>query len=924
MLCERLRRLGGIGVSEYSRRNRHTSNSGGEDFDWDSFDRKTSQDFSADGGEAPLRRRRSGTGQSQRPVRPAGGEARRESGTQHRTSNQQRQKRRKKKQLTEKQIMFRKRLRLTILVAVLICVVVCSGMFVGMYAAVSREIKDMNIQSLALNYSSFIYYTDSYGNEQELDKIASDSNRIWVDSSEIADDFKNAIVAIEDERFYKHHGVDLKRTIGATIKYVGSKLGIGQSDYGGSTITQQVIKNITNEDEVKPTRKIKEIMRAIALENQLSKDEILNMYCNIVYFANNCNGVEAAARTYFNKSASELNLQEAASIAGITQYPSEYDPIAHPEKNIEKRNTVLLKMKELGMISDQEYATASAAPLETSNAYRKEQSEATSYFVDQVINDVISDLMTQKGYSEDFATRQVSNGGLKIYSTVDVNVQSIMEDVFEDTSNFPGGGKSEAAMVVLDPYTGQIKGLIGGLGEKTDIRGWNRATQAVRQPGSAIKPISVYGPAVDLAKITEVDIVTDEEITIGNDNWKPKNSYSGFKGDMTIKEAVARSSNIPAVKVLDMIKLSTSYGYLQNKFHISTLQEEDQNYSSLALGGLTQGVTVKEMAAAYGVFVNKGKYITPYTYTKVLDAEGNVILENYVNESQAMSESAAYITADLLSGPVNLPYGTATKAQLDCGMPAYGKTGTTDKDFDKWFVGFTPYYVGAVWFGFDNPSSLSAAGINGNPCVTAWNLVFEQISEGQSYKELEVPSSVVKCEVCSISGKLANSGCDSVTAYFVDGTQPKSKCTNHYNVHQSEEFMTSKPESSSTATPSKSAEPSSTSVPDRDNSGSTSSGSSGGSTSSGGSSSGGSSSGGSSGGNTSSGGASTGDSGGSSSSGETSSGGSGGSTSSGGASTGGSSGGSTSSGESGENTSSGESSEGSTSSGSSNNVLDVQ
>ncbi len=903
-------------MSEYSRRNRHTSNDGGE-FDWERFDRQTSA-ASSDSGEAPLRRRRSGSGGNSRSSARSSAPDAERNVSQRKVTKTQKPKKKRKKQLTEKQIMFRKRLRLTILVAVLICVVICSGMFVGMYAAVSREIKDMNIQSLALNYSSFIYYTDSYGNEQELDKIASDSNRIWVDSDEISQYFKDAIVAIEDERFYTHHGVDIKRTIGATVKYVGAKLGIGQSDYGGSTITQQVIKNITNEDEVKPTRKIKEMMRAIALENQLSKDEILTMYCNIVYFANNCNGVEAAARTYFNKSASELNLQEAASIAGITQYPSEYDPLAHPDKNIEKRNTVLLKMKELGKISDQEYSVASAAPLETSNAYRKEQAEATSYFVDQVINDVISDLITQKGYSEDFATRQVSNGGLKIYSTIDVNVQSIMEDVFEDTSNFPGGGQSEAAMVVLDPYTGQIKGLIGGLGEKTDIRGWNRATQAVRQPGSAIKPISVYGPAVDLAKITEVDIVTDEEITIGNDNWKPKNSYSGFKGDMTIKEAVARSSNIPAVKVLDMIGLSNSYGYLQNKFHISTLQEEDKNYSSLALGGLTQGVTVKEMAAAYGVFVNKGKYITPYTYTKVLDSEGNVILENYVNESQAMSESAAYITADLLSGPVNLSYGTATRAQLDCGMPAYGKTGTTDKDFDKWFVGFTPYYVGAVWFGFDSPSSLSAAGITGNPCVTAWNLVFEQISEGQSYKELEVPSSVVECNVCSISGKLANSGCESVKAYFVDGTQPKSKCTNHYNVHQSEEFMTQKPDNKATSAPTSKPEASSTKAPEIDSSDGGSSsggsgGSSGGSSSSGsGGSSGGSSSSGSS--SVSSGGSSSSGSSGSSSGGSSSSGSSGGGSSSGGESSAGSS----SSGETGGSSSGGEAS------GGSDNVLDVE
>ncbi len=766
------------------------NNNNYDDFDWESFDRKTAASSSVN-SEAPLRRRRS-SNEVQRRRRNISEEnaqstqrSREAQGSQVKATR----KRKRKKNLTDKQIRFRRRLRTTILVTMLIVIVISSGMFVGMYAAVSREIKEMNIHNLALNHMSTIYYTDETGENKQLEELHSDTKRIWVESEEIAPCFKEAIVAIEDERFYDHNGVDIKRTLGATIKYIGAKLGMGQSTYGGSTITQQVIKNITNEDEFKATRKVKEMMRAIALENALTKDEILTLYCNVVYFANNCNGVEAAARTYFNKSAYELNLQEAASIAGITQFPSQYDPIANPENNIEKRNIVLGKMYELGKITEQEHETAVTSPLELSDVYRASAIRPNSYFVDQVVNDVIRDLMKQKNYTEEFATSQVYNGGYKIYATIDKDIQTVMESVFENTSNFPGGGSAEAAMVVIDPYTGQIKGLIGGLGEKTDVRGWNRATQAVRQPGSAIKPIAVYGPAVDLGKITEVDIVTDEKITIGNDDWEPKNSYQGFKGDMTIIEAVARSSNIPAVKVLDIIGLSNSFGYMQNKFHISTLHEGDKNYSALALGGLTQGVTVKEMAAAYGVFVNSGRYITPYTYTKVEDSAGNIILENHVNEMQAMSESAAFITANLLSGPVNMSYGTAGSARLSSGMPAYGKTGTTDDDFDKWFVGFTPYYVGAVWFGFDTPASLKKAGITGNPCVTAWNLVFERISRNQSAAKLSMPASVVEASVCSISGKLAGSTCESVRAYFVEGTQPRNKCTNHYDREQSEEFM---------------------------------------------------------------------------------------------------------------------------------------
>ncbi len=808
-------------MADYNDRNRrnpkYTPNN---DFNWEEYDAMTSQNSTVP------RRRRQSTSSSHNtsaPRRVQQNTSSRQSAVSRQTSSQSVPSRRRtsstqtrkrgkkqKKQLTEKQIIFRRRVRNTILAAVFIFVVIVSGLLVGMYTAVSREIKDMNIQSLASDYSSFIYYEDESGNQQELEQIQSDSSRIWVDSSQIPQVMKDAIVSIEDERFYKHHGVDVKRTLGATGKWVFAKIGIGSADYGGSTITQQVIKNITNEKENKASRKIKEMMRAIALEQQLSKDEILTMYLNIAYFANNCSGVEAAANTYFNKSAKDLTLAEAASIAGITQSPSAYDPFTHPDKNIEKRNLVLGKMRDLGYITESEYASASASDLVVSNAHKENQGRITSYFSDQVVNDVIEDLMEQKGYSNDFATQQVYNGGLKIYATIDPDIQDIMESVFTDTSNFPHTGKgAQSAMIVIDPYTGKVKGIIGSLGEKKDIRGWNRATQMKRQPGSSIKPLSVYGPAIDTGKITEVSIVKDEELTIGNDKWKPKNSYKDFLGDMTVKEAVARSSNIPAVKVLDMVGLSTSYGYLQNKFHISTLEEKDKNYSSLALGGLTQGVTVEEMAAAYGTFVNSGKYIKPHTYTQVVDSTGKVILENKSDSTQAISAASAYITADLLSGVVNSSVGTGRSAKLDCGISAYGKTGTTDDDCDKWFVGFTPYYVGACWYGFDTPSSLSDAGVSGNPTVTAWKLVMDKIHAKLNKKELTRPSNVVEAQVCELSGNLATSTCPSEKGYFVDGTQPKTSCSASHASSRTESTATPSP----SATPSVSATPQASSKP---------------------------------------------------------------------------------------------------------------
>lgn len=757
-------------------KNRKRRNSGNS-FDWEEYDKLTSRISSQ--STAPS----ANTGSSYEKEKDDESyvNARQNTAERRRKMAKRMQKREKKK----KNKKLRRKIRLIVFSALLVLIIILTGISIGMYGAVSNEISGMQIQNLAKNTSSSVYYEDAKGQTQEYEKIQSGTNRIWVDSTKISRNMKDAIVSIEDERFYQHNGIDLKRTFGATAKFVLSKFGFGSSDYGGSTITQQVIKNITNEKDKSPTRKIKEMMRAIALEHQLSKDDILTMYLNIVYFSQNSYGIEAASHVYFGKSASELNLPEAALIAGITQYPSEFDPYVHPDKSIEKRNLVLSKMLELGKITQDQYNSAVGTKLVLNNSYKNEQQQITSYFTDQVINDVINDLMNQKGYSSDFATQQVYNGGLKIYATVDKNIQGIAEDVFSNMANFPTTGKGgQSAMIIMDPYTGKIKAIIGGLGEKTDVRGWNRATQSRRQPGSSIKPLSVYSPALDLGKITEATIVKDEKITIGNDNWKPKNSYNDFLGDMNVKEAVARSANIPAVKVLDMVGLSSSYSYLQNKFHISTLDEGDKNYSSLSLGGLTNGISIEEMCAAYSCFVNSGKYTAPYTYTQVVDSTGKVVLQNNSNSVQAISAATAYITSDMLYDVVNTSVGTGKAAKLT-DMPTYGKTGTTDDDFDKWFVGFTPYYVAAVWYGFDTPASISAAGVSGNPSVTAWKLVMSKVHASLSAKTLTKPSNVVEEDICTYTGKIASDSCPSTKAYFIDGKQPTSYCNAAHSSHRS-------------------------------------------------------------------------------------------------------------------------------------------
>ncbi len=729
-------------------------------------------------------------------------ELRRDRGASRRSGSSERvRKRMKKNSRRKKRNDFFRGLTVVILIIGMIGAIIGTGIGVGMYTAVSTEINDMNLSDLAHNKFSYVMYTDESGRDVELERIRSSVNREWKSSEDISQYLKDAAVAIEDERFYKHNGIDIKRTTGATLKYFLSKIGIGDASYGGSTITQQVIKNITNETDKSATRKVKEMMRAIALEKQLDKDEILTMYLNIIYLANNCYGVEAASKMYFGKSAADVNIQEAATIVGITQFPSRYDPYANPDASKEKRNRVLAKMLEHEMITQDEYDKAVVAPIKLSGKSAYRNAAVSSYFVDQVISDVMTDLQEKMGYSAEFAEQQITNGGLRIYSTIDRDIQEVMESVFEDTSNFPSSS-AESAMVVIDPYTGEIKGIVGGLGQKTDIRGFNRATQAKRQPGSAIKPIGVYAPAIDSGAATEGTIVNDEELTIGSDKWKPSNSYKGYKGYMTLHEAVGRSANIPAVKVLDMVGINKSYSYLENSFKLSTLVSADKNYSSLSLGGLTKGVTVKEMAAAYATFVNSGKYIKPHTYTKVVDVTGNIILENKVVSTQAIKPTTAYIMTDLLKEPVNSSYGTARSAKLP-DMPTYGKTGTTNDNYDKWFVGFTPYYVGAVWYGYDTPRSVGGS----NPSVAAWRKVMLKIHENLEEKEIKKPAEIVEAKICTNSGNLSKKTCSSRIAYFENGTQPRKVCSKHYY---------SEPESSEN--PEESQEPEGSQEPENDNS----------------------------------------------------------------------------------------------------------
>ncbi len=645
---------------------------------------------------------------------------------------------------------------------------------------------DDSMELLAAEYdmelASILYYIDEdTGEALEYDRLYSNQNRIWVDLENVPDNLRNAFIAIEDERFEQHQGVDWKRTFGAFLGWV-----TGNDSYGGSTITQQLIKNVTGDNDRSPIRKIQEIARALNLETKMSKDQIIEMYMNTIYLGQGCHGVQTAANVYYNKDVSKLSLAECASIAGITQYPAKYDPLVNYDEHKKKQELVLSKMKELGYITEAEYEEAKNEELKL----RKGQNRNTiiqSYFVDQVVEDVLGDLMARNGFTESEATKEIFKGGLKIYTTIDPTVQDAMETVFTNESNFTGSGsvKPEAAMLVLDPYTGYIRGIVGGRGEKTVNRGLNRATKTLRQPGSSIKPLSVYAPAIEYGVVSPATIVDDAPLKIGD--WEPRNNDREFKGPITVRQALEESRNIPAVRILDKLSVNKSFEFLTKNLSMTTLVDSekrkdgktysDKFYSSLGLGGLTDGVTVKEMAGAYGAFVNKGVYTKPITYTKVVDAKGRVILENKPESHQAMSETTAYTMTRMLSGVVT--NGTGRSAALSGGVFAAGKTGTTSDKKDLWFVGFTPNYVGAVWYGYDQPKSISGS----NPCPSLWKKVMNIVHSKTTTKKIPVPSGMTQQTICQISGKIASQICEESgklrTEYFKLGTQPVSFCTSH-------------------------------------------------------------------------------------------------------------------------------------------------
>lgn len=646
---------------------------------------------------------------------------------------------------------------------------ILSGVFFG-YIDTAGKISP---QQLKVTDSKTTLY-DISGSEFEV--IYGSENREWVDINKMPVEIKQAFIAIEDERFYSHHGIDFRRIGGAVI----SAITPGGKTYGASTITQQLVKNLTGEKEFSLKRKIQEQWRSIQLERDLTKDQILELYLNIVPLSNGINGVQAASKAYFDKDVSELSLAECASLAAITKLPTYYDPFLHPDNNKKRQEDILFKMKDLGFIQDQStYDKAISEKL----AFKKTAIEKVSnhsYFTDQVISDVVRDLQSEKGYSKVLAEKMIYGGGLKIYTTADSSIQKAMDNVYSEFNVQVGSDTIQSAMVILDPKNGQIRGLIGGVGEKKGKRTFNRATQALRSPGSSIKPIAVYAPAIEKGIITPSSVFDDSPMKIGD--WEPHNYDMSYRGPITIRAAVTNSINIVAIKVLQKLGFENSYTFLR-RLGIDTLQVSDMDYAPLALGALTKGVSPLNMAAAYAPFANHGVYIKPYIYTSVVDSEGNIILDNKSVDSRAvMTENTAYVMTDLLQGVVT--YGTGASARLS-KMPAAGKTGTASDMKDKWFVGYTPYYVGAVWYGFDKEKELPSSTWNNS--LKIWKNVMEQVHSKLPYKNFDAPKGVtVDVAVCSLSGKRATHLCGvdmngSAITYkqFKKGEEPQDYCDLH-------------------------------------------------------------------------------------------------------------------------------------------------
>ncbi len=657
---------------------------------------------------------------------------------------------------------------------------------------------NLALDDISLAQTSIIYYQDrETGEYRELQQLYATEHRIWLSYADIPQDFVHATIAIEDKRFKEHNGVDWIRTLSAVRNFVG-----GDSSYGASTITQQLIKNLSHDDDVTVNRKVQEIFRAMAVEEYYSKEEIMEWYLNTIYLGEGCYGVQSAAEVYFGKNANELTPAECASIVAITNNPSLYDPYINPEGNRNRQLIILGEMHSQGYLTDAQYDVAKGQEMLFHNGrydektyycsacgfdgtrskyskqdgayycpncgtqnYAVDDNNAYSYFVDTIYRDVVNDLCEKYDLSELAAVQKLLTGGYSIYATIDPAAQEIIDRVYENKDNVPDTVSTQqlqSAIVLIDNETGDIIAMSGGVGEKTNSLSLNRATQSKLPTGSSIKPISVYAPALDAGIITPATVFDDSPFYEGS-SW-PQNDSRTYSGHCLVQRGVTSSLNTISVRTLNALGLENSYNFLTQKMGITTLVDDleiggqhysDIAYAPLALGELTFGLTVREMTQAYATFPNGGTFREARTYTKVVDPEGNVILDNQQESHTAIGEKANHYINNLLKDAVS--YGTGSAAYM-YNMAVAGKTGTSGNNQSRWFAGYTPYYTAVVWCGYDEPEQVILSNSWTNPAIVMWRQVMNPLHENLEYRDFPY-ADMNWYLLCADCGKLATEAC---------------------------------------------------------------------------------------------------------------------------------------------------------------------
>lgn len=724
----------------------------------------------------------------------------------------------------------------TLLLVFVVTLTIFSGIFMAYINSTMRGKVEVYLDEFETKVSTELYSQDPDTGEWVMYQTLylNSENRIWTDLEDIPKYLQEAAIAIEDKRFEKHHGVDWKGTTRAIVYTL-----FGKNVQGGSTITQQLVKNVTGDNEVTVKRKITEIYRALELEKRYEKDEILEAYLNEVFFGQSCYGVVTASRMYFNKDVSDLTLAECASLMGITNNPSMYDPTLSSwtrENNRERQLTILGAMLEQGKISQEEYDAAKAEDIVFSNGFTisgkyvgsdgtatdpepeepstddtespaDEEEPAIkgrySWFTEAMIGDVADALVEKYGITDkvrdngttytayEQAWDMVHGKGYKIYTTQNPKYQKIAEDVCYDLSNIPytssytnSAGEQvedqlQIALTIVDPTNGYVVAMIGGAGEKQADRVWNWAVNA-RQCGSAIKPLSTYAPALDDGTINGASVIDDYPMLLNGDVW-PRNDNWRYQGLMPLHLALRQSLNTCAVRTNLAYGVDRSYEFLVNKLGFENLTYTDsQQVGNMALGGFEKGVTTEEMAAGFATFVNEGVYTKPRTFVRVEDANGNVILENEAKSTVAMKNTTAALMNSLLQ-EASLQ-GTGYQAQFP-GMHIAGKTGSTNSNKDRYFAGYTPYYSCAVWAGYEHNQRIVASG---NPCAVIFQKVMKAIHEDLPDKDFFSCAGLTSVAVCADSGMLASENCALdvrgsrvYTALVAADNAPTSVCTMH-------------------------------------------------------------------------------------------------------------------------------------------------